>query len=147
MIENFVDDYLIFDTRNHLGFASALWTDRHIDVEHTFEALRPRHGLVALFRGFVFSFLVGSALTPFGRRHLDTVFAVRCEHTVESGEVDPWLGNQSSQLGNEIQRLKDDVRRAITVGRFELSTSCTPTSIFTPASSTAHWAFPTTCLP
>jgi hypothetical protein len=30
-MENFVDDYLIFDTRNHLGFASALWTDRHID--------------------------------------------------------------------------------------------------------------------
>ncbi len=60
-MEHFVDDYLIFDTRNHLGFASALWTDRHIDVENTFETLRPRHGLVLLLWCFFFVFIVGNS--------------------------------------------------------------------------------------
>ena len=34
---------------------------------------------------------------------------------MKAGEVDAWLGHQSGQPGNEIQRLKDDVRGAIAV--------------------------------
>ena len=41
------------------------------------------------------------------------MFAVRCEHTVKAGEVDAGFGHQGGQPGNEIQRLKDDVRGAI----------------------------------
>ncbi len=32
--------------------------------------------------------------TPFGWRHLNSVFAIRCEYSVKSSEVDSWLGYQ-----------------------------------------------------
>jgi hypothetical protein len=71
-----VDDLLILDAGDHLGLTSALRADRYIDVEHPLQALRPGHSLVALFGCLVFAFLSGAAFTAFGRRHLDTVFAV-----------------------------------------------------------------------
>jgi len=120
VIENFVDDYLIFDTRNHPCFTAALLADRHIDVERSLQALRPGHGLVPLLWCFFFIFLVGSALAPLGRCYIDSMFTIGCKNAVEPGQVYSRFRHQGSQLGNEIQRLKDDVRRAITVGRFEL---------------------------
>ena len=59
---------------------------------------------MTLFGCFIFVFLSGAAFNPLSRRHLDTVFAVGCKHTMEPGQVDPWFGNQGRQLGNEIQR-------------------------------------------
>ncbi len=43
---------------------------------------------------------------------------------MKSGQVDPWLGNQCGQLGNEIQWFEDDMSGAVTVWRFELDRSC-----------------------
>lgn len=45
MLKDLVDDRLILDTGDYLGYASALRADRHIDVEHALQALRPGHGL------------------------------------------------------------------------------------------------------
>jgi hypothetical protein len=90
------------------------------------------HGLVALFGCFVFVFLSGAAFASFGRRHIDTVFAVRRKNSMESGQVHSRLGNQGSQFADEIQRLENDMRGsrpkalaalmgpAFIVGRFEL---------------------------
>jgi hypothetical protein len=52
MLQNLVDDHLIFDTGNPLGLTLALRADRHIDVEYPLQALYPSHGLVTLFGGF-----------------------------------------------------------------------------------------------
>lgn len=54
-----------------------------------------------------------AALAPLGRSHQIPVFAVGGKHTVVTGEVDSWPRHQGRQPGNEIQRLKDDVRGAI----------------------------------
>jgi len=117
-----VDDLLILDAGDHPGFTATLRTDRNIDVKYSLQALSPSHGLVALCGCFVFVFLVGTALAAFSRRHIYPVFAVGREYAVEPGQVYSRFRHQGSQLGNEIQRLKDDVRRAIAVGRFELIT-------------------------
>jgi len=34
MDKNLVDDHLILDAGDHFVFASALWADRHVDVEY-----------------------------------------------------------------------------------------------------------------
>ncbi len=39
---------------------------------------------------------------------------------MEPGQVYSGLGHEHRQLGDEIQRFKDDVSGAIAVGRFEL---------------------------
>ena len=123
MLKDLVDDRLILDTGNHFGFASALRADRHIDVEHAFEALRPGHGLVTLFWCFVLFRLRWVVLPTPGVRHFGAVFAVGCVYAVESGQFYSGLGRQRRQPGDEIQRLKDDVRSPIAVGRFELVAS------------------------
>lgn len=120
--QNLVDNHLIFYAGDHPGFTATLWADRDIDVEYPFQALCPGHGLVALCGCFVFVFLSGAAFAAFGRRHIYPVFAVGREYAVEPGLVYSRFRHQGSQLGNEIQRLKDDVRCAIAVGRFELIT-------------------------
>ena len=84
MLKDLVDDRLILDTGDYLGFASALWADRHIDIEYPFEALRPGHRLAALFWCLVILRLSWIALAPFGWRHINPVFAVGREYTMES---------------------------------------------------------------
>ena len=90
-----------------------------------FVGAKTGHGLVSLFWSFVFVFLSGTTLTAFSGRHFDTVFAVGAvrrsgEHAVKTCEIHSRFGNQSRQLGDEIQRLKYDMRGPIVVGRFEL---------------------------
>jgi len=85
-----------------------------------FQAPCPGHGPVALFGCFVIVFLSGAAFAAFGRHHIYPVFAVGRDYAVEPGQVYSRFRHQGSQLGNDIQRLKDDVRGSITVGRFEL---------------------------
>jgi hypothetical protein len=47
-MKDLVDDRLILDTGDYLGFTTALLTDRYVNVEHTLQALRPAHRLVPL---------------------------------------------------------------------------------------------------
>ena len=42
MVQNLVDDRLVFDTSNHPGLTATLRADRHVDVEHT--VIRPIPG-------------------------------------------------------------------------------------------------------
>ena len=105
--------------------------------EYPFQALCPGHGLMVLFRGFVFDFLTGASFAAFGGRHINTVFAVGGKNPVEAGQVYSRFRHQCRQLGNgrscaslrprhtvhpvhKIQRLKDDVGSAVVVGRLEL---------------------------
>ena len=59
------------------------------------------------------------ARPPAGRRHPSPVLAVRREHAVNAGQVDPGFGHQRRQTGDEIQRLEDDVGGAVPVGCLE----------------------------
>ena len=117
---------LILDAGAHPGFSVTLWADRDIDLKFPFQAPSPGHGPVALFGCFVFVSLSGAAFAVFGRRHIYPVFAVGREYAVVPGRVYPRFLHQGSQLGNEIQRLKDDVRGAIAVGCFELIPGYSP---------------------
>jgi hypothetical protein len=91
-------------------------------VEYPFQALCPGHGAVALFRCFVFVFLSGAAFATFARRHIYPVVTVGREYAAQPRQVDSRFWHQRCQPGDEIQRLEDDVRSAIAVGRFELIT-------------------------
>jgi hypothetical protein len=73
---------------------------------------------VALFGCFVFVFLLGAAFAAFGRRHLNTVFAVARNNTMESSQIHSGLWHQGRQFGNEIQRLEDDMGCPIIVPFF-----------------------------
>ncbi len=113
MLQNLVDDRLILDASvrrigNHLGFASALRADRYIDVEYSLQALRPGHGLMALFRRLVLIFMMLGTFTAFGRRHYDTVFAIGMvrhpdKYTMEACQVYSWLRHQGGQFANKIR--------------------------------------------
>ena len=48
------------------------------------------------------------------------MFAVRRKDPVEAGEVDPGPGHQGGQPGDKIERLEDDVRRAVPIWGFQL---------------------------
>ncbi len=85
--------------------------------EHPFEALCPGHGLMALFGCFVFVFLSGMSSASFGRRHIDTVSAIWGKYSMEPCQVHSRLRHQGSQFADEIQRIEDDVGRAITISR------------------------------
>ena len=49
-----------------------------------------------------------------------SVFAIRRENTMDSGQVHSWFGHQSRQLANKIQRFEYDMNRAVVVWCFEL---------------------------
>ena len=51
----------------------------------------------------------------FGQRHHRTVFAIGGKHTVEAGQVDSGFRHQSSQPGDKIQGLENDMGRAIPI--------------------------------
>lgn len=42
------------------------------------------------------------------------VFAVGCEYSMKSSQIQPWPGDQSGQPRHEVQRLQHNVGRAIT---------------------------------
>lgn len=48
VFKNLLDVCGIFDTGNNLGGTATLTTGLYIDIEHTFEALRPAHGGTSL---------------------------------------------------------------------------------------------------
>ena len=63
---------------------------------------------------------------PFGGQQLAfTVgFLELAEHTMKSGEIHSWLGDQGGEPGDEVQRPEDDLRGAILVRRLKLGRSC-----------------------
>jgi hypothetical protein len=61
-----------------------------------------------------------AALASFRWRNLNAVFAIRGEYAVESGEVDPRLGDQSCQAGQKVEWFEDHVGGAVPIGCFQL---------------------------
>jgi len=71
-----------------------------------FAGAKTGHGGVALGRGSVLCLVGGlAALAAPGRCNQRSMFAVGCEHTVETREVDTGPGHQGSETGDEIQRV------------------------------------------
>jgi membrane protease YdiL (CAAX protease family) len=70
VVENLVDDRLILDAGNHFGFASALWTNRYIYIEHPLQALCPGHRLVPLLRSLIITLMWLGSFATFGGRHI-----------------------------------------------------------------------------
>ena len=56
-----------------------------------------------------------ASAAPLGRRDTHTKLAVRRENTMKTRQICAGLGNQGSQLRDEVQRLEYDVRSAIAV--------------------------------
>jgi hypothetical protein len=86
MIEYLVNNRLILDTGDYLGFACALLADRDVNIEHTLQAL-PRSLTITLM-------MLGTFAT-FGRRHIYSVFAVGRDKIV-------WNDFEQLQLGKAI---------------------------------------------
>jgi hypothetical protein len=82
MIEYLVNNRLILDTGDYLGFACALLADRDVNIEHTLQALRPSHGPVALPRSLTITLMMLGTFATFGRRHIYPVFAVGRKHAI-----------------------------------------------------------------
>jgi hypothetical protein len=114
MLLYLVNERLILYTSNHRCFTATLLANRHINVEYPLQALSQGHGFVALCGCLVFAFLSDTAFTALGRCHIDSMFAVGCEHSMEPGQVDSWLGNQGRQSGDDIQGLEYDMGGSIT---------------------------------
>ena len=106
--ENLLDHHRVFDAGDDPDRAAAGLTDLDVNIEPPLEPLRPAHR-GAEFGGRLDLRLIGQlslcAFAPFRRGHPRTVFAVGRKHPVETYQVDPRLGHQSRQPGNEVQRL------------------------------------------
>ena len=100
MGENFLNNHWIFDAGDDIHRAAAFTAGFDVDAEYAFQALSPGHGC-PLFGGRLVLPLIGCpgliALAPPGRRHPRTVLTVRCEHAMETGQVDSGLRYQSGQ--------------------------------------------------
>jgi hypothetical protein len=78
-----VDDRLILDTADYLGFASALLAGRDVNIEHSLQALRPSHGPVARLRSLIITLMWLGSFATFGGRYIYSVFAVGRKHTMK----------------------------------------------------------------
>ena len=101
----------IIEAGNNFDLATAVLTDRNIDIEDAFESLHLGHGWLAL---------CGPTVTPAGtrcfsivwllatlcRRHLSAVPATGRKDSAEAGEIDARFRRLSCQLGNEIHGFK-----------------------------------------
>jgi len=72
------------------------------------------HGPMALFGYLALIFLPCTTLATFGRCYINPIFVIWTmrrsdKHAMEAGQVYPRFGYQGCQLGNEIQRIEDDV--------------------------------------
>ena len=115
MGENLLDHHGILNGGDNPERAATDRAGLDVDTEDAHQALCPGHrgaafgrrGLLAVIGGLAF---VASA--SLGRCHQGAVLTVRRKHAMEPREVDSGLRHQRGQPGNEIQRLKDDVRSA-----------------------------------
>ncbi|WP_279252467.1 hypothetical protein [Candidatus Seongchinamella marina] len=101
MSQNSIDDVLVFDATarrsdDNSDRTTAAATNLDVDTEHTFKALGPGNGGMAL--GGCADFCVSDRLDAFpapGWRNQPTTAAVRRQDTVVTGEIDPRLWYQS----------------------------------------------------
>ena len=121
--EDLLDNLCVLDARDDPHHPAAGRTGLDVDPKDPLEPLRPSH------RGAAFGWRrllricgpgVPAALAPLGRCHLRAVLAVWRKHAMETGQVDPRFRHQSCQPGNEVQRLEDDMRRAVSIRRLQL---------------------------
>jgi len=61
---------------------------------------------------------------PLRRCHRCSLLAVRGKYPMEVRQIDPGFWHQGGEPGDEIERLEDDMRGAVTVRRLELGRSC-----------------------
>jgi hypothetical protein len=115
MRQNSLDYRRVFNAGNDLDLTTAPFAGLDIDVKDTLEPLHPGHRLVALVRRLVQPVSPGRLTplappAPLGRRYPHTKFAIGRENPVKARQICAWLRYQGRQLGNEVQRLKYDVR-------------------------------------
>ncbi len=123
MCKYLLDHHRVLDTCNYLDGTTACVTGRYIDIEYSFQALRPGHSGVTVCRLAVARltvFLTLVAFTAFRRRHQRPVLAVWRKHAMESGQVSSRPGYQSCQARHEIQWLEDNVGSAVSVRCLQL---------------------------
>ena len=123
--QDLLNHHRVFDAGGDLDAAAAGLAALDVDIEYALEALSPSHRYPAFSRRLLLALIGGFGfVAPAAprRRHPRTMGAVRCEHPVESDQIDPGLRHQGGQPGDEVQRLKDDVCGAIAVRRLELIT-------------------------
>ena len=73
-----------------------------------FAGAKTGHGRMTLNRGFLVLAIRSfglAAFAPICRRHPCSVLAVGCEYAVKPNQIDSRLGDQGSQLGDEVYRL------------------------------------------
>ena len=122
--EDLVDQRPIFDAGDDPKRAAAApGAGLDVDLEHPLEALRLRHrgpglGWCLVLRGIRGLRLV--ALTRSRRGHQRTMLAVAREHAVVAPQVNPGLGRHCRECCDEVQRLEDDMGRAVAGWRLDL---------------------------
>jgi hypothetical protein len=85
--KDLVNDRLILDTGDYLGFASALLAGRYVNIEHSLQALRPSHGPVARLRSLIITLMWLGSFATFGGRYTYSVFAVGRKHAMTKSSV------------------------------------------------------------
>lgn len=96
MLQNATDDRRVFDAGDDRDRAGAVFAALDVDVELTFESLRPRHGGAP--RGGSADLDVGCASAAAARRgDLCAQCAVRREYAVIANEVDARLGDERGE--------------------------------------------------
>ena len=126
MVEDLLNHHRVFNAGDDFHHTASVATCFNIDIKDALESLRPGHGRAARGLGLILRFVsaIGFvALASLGWRYQSAVLAVRGKHAVETGEVDARFGHQRCQPGDEVQRLKDHVRRAVPVRCLELVTN------------------------
>ncbi len=93
-----------FDNRDYPDSTTACVTGRYIDIEYSFQALRPGHGGMALHgRSLIAVYPAMGVLASFRRRHQRPVLAVWRKHAMESCQVSSRPGYQSCQACHKVQ--------------------------------------------
>lgn len=98
MCKYLLDHHRVFDTGNHFDSATEFFTDQHIDIKYSFQALCPTHDGILLYRrSLVTGYLASDALASFQGRHQRPVLIVWREHAMEVCQIGSWSGYQGCQ--------------------------------------------------
>lgn len=93
----------------------------YINAEYPFQALPPGHRRAPLgWRRLLCRGLRFAPPAPLPRNHPRAVATVWSKRPVEACQVRSRRRHQGCQLGDKVQRLKDDMRRTISIRRLQL---------------------------
>lgn len=113
-----MDHHRVFDAGDDPQRPATGRAGLDVDAKDAFEPLRPSHRCSTFHRRLLLP-LIGSlgfgALPPFRRCHRGAVSTVGGKYAVQARQVDPRLGHQGGESGDEVERLEDDMRGAIAV--------------------------------